>query len=174
MIRRRFHREEMKQHFNSGHLDCVWATLTHERPFYYSAVWRTLASQLCKRKLMEEGWCQDEGFTRLRNGLITFQWALGHDLTTELIGIGQIPMLISLMDIETPMLDVDNVNECVDLQAVLLLVATRGIAQAQTFLDPNLFMVTLLDELNLGLDLTSVATETAVRADILKGYFQNV
>lgn len=174
MIRRRFHREEIKQHYQPNHLDCVWANLTHDRPYYFTAVWQTLASKFCQLRMSEEGWGQDEGFRRLRNGLITFQWALGHDLTTEVMGIGQIPSLVSLMDIEKPMLDSENVSECVDLQAVLLLVATRGIAYSQTFLDPNLFMVTLLEELDLGSDLTSATTETAVRVDMIKGCYHHV
>ena len=168
MLRKTFHREELKQHFDKTHLDNIWSHLIYQRPYYFQAVWVASGCAQCAQQTLAHGWCKDSAYLRLRNGLITFHWALGDRITNELMSIGQNPMLAALMGIQEPILDTNNVSETVDLQSVLLLTVVRGIAKAQTFMDQELMMMQLIDELNLGKDLMLAAAETAVKVELFR------
>lgn len=161
--RRQFHIKELKERFDKATLDTSWQTLALTRPGFFKAVWSANQSARCRALCEKHGWSLDEAHYRLRDGLIVFHWAMGNILTDEFMAVGQNHMLVALMDIRQHLLALEEDREYIDLQPVLLLVALRGIAEAQRFEGREEFILRLMREVALPKDLLAVTTEVAIK-----------
>lgn len=165
--RRKFTQNEIRSHFDTENLSIQWGKLYKQAPNFMGMVWQANQSELCAAKAQEKNWSADTCHIRLVEGLTTFHWALGGRITKELVEIGQNPVLCALMDIKEPLLNERLEGDLVDLQAVLLLVATRAVADFQQFEERSLFMIRLLHELELDRGLFEEVCEAAVRVDLV-------
>jgi hypothetical protein len=102
----------------------------------------------------------------MQQGLATFYWALGDRITKELLAIGQLSMIVSLMGIRHALTHTDIEEDEIDLQVVLLLTVLRGISRHQTFEDPALFILKLLDELELDPEFHNKLLHTAISVEL--------
>ena len=167
LARTLFNYGSLIEHYQPDHLQASWSALVRKRPQYFRAVWSATQSCFCQQIALQKVWNLDTLHLNLRDGLLTFHWALGERLTTELLAIGQNPMLRSLMTLrETLIEEASEVNNF-DLQTLLLLLVTQEIAQSQTFTSSTVYLQELLEDLHLEKEFYSQVEAIAVRVDLL-------
>ena len=167
LARTHFSYSSLIQHYQSDHLQASWSALVTKRPQYFRAVWSATQSCFCQQMALQKAWNLDTLHLHLREGLLTFHWALGERLTTELLAIGQNPMLRSLMTLRESLITEARDVENFDLQTLLLLLVTQEIAQAQTFIAPTVYLQELLEDLYLEREFYTQVETVAVRINLL-------
>lgn len=155
------------EHYHPDRLQASWSALVTKRPQYFRAVWSATQSCFCQQMALQKSWNLDTLHLNLRDGLLTFHWALGEKLTTELLAIGQNPMLRSLMTLKETLIEEANLVDHFDLQTLLLLLVTQEIAQAQTFVPSTVYLQELLEDLHLEDEFYAQVETIAIRIDLL-------
>ena len=166
--RKMFTLQELQDHFQTSVIDGKWSHLYRSAPGFLGSILEAGRSPMCQERALVRGWSVDECHARLIEGITTFHWALGMSTTKELVGLSQNPVLCSLMDIREPILEECVSDTCVDLQAVLLLVAVREMSEFQQFESRENFMLNVFNELNLCDSLHQEVCCNAIRVDLLK------
>ena len=142
LVQRHYTLAQLKQHFAKSNMDRQWAQLLQAKPRFHQYLWSAFGS-LTKRKEIPS---TDDSFFRLRTALLTLVTVLGVDAATEIMTVGQNPVLLSLFNIEELILHRNLVENHLDLHMLLCATAVRAISYNQTFDAPNRVMTQLLNE----------------------------
>lgn len=164
--RKEHNRQEIAEHYRTIHHG--WTSLCRRMPAIVTMVSASALTVGTHRKGNELGYVTDQRrHIALQQGITTFNWALGDRITKELLAVGQNPMLTSLMGIRQAFTYTEVTSETVDIQTVLLLTVLRGISQVQYFEDRSLFIIKLLDELELDNEFYNKLVETAISVELV-------
>lgn len=164
--RKEHNRQEIAEHYRTLHHG--WSSLCRRIPAITQMISACSLTVGAHRKGNELGYVTDHmRHVALQQGITTFNWALGDRITKELLAVGQNPMLTSLMGIRQAFTYTEVEANTVDVQAVLLLTVLRGISQVQNLEDKSLFIIRLLDELELDNEFYDKLVDTAISVELI-------
>lgn len=163
--RKLYSRQEISDHYRMIHHR--WTALSRRLPRVVPMVEQCQATSLAAATGAPLGLVVPNiQVMAMQQGLATFYWALGDRITKELLAVGQIPMIVSLMGVRHALTYTEVDEDEIDLQVVLLLTALRGISRHQRFEDPAYFILKLLDELELEPEFHNKLLHTAISVEL--------
>ena len=150
-------KHQIQEHFCHQRIHQYWEQLVLRQPGYFRFIWECARSPQCCQKAQALKLTPDELHRSLIEGLVTFHWAAGDRITKELIEVGQFPFFISLIEIQTPIIEYieQSIEEAcpdqqsVDITTTLIFFVIEQIASEQAIEKDVFFMMRLVDELKL-------------------------
>lgn len=163
--RKLYTRDQLIVFFDRNTMQCYWEDLVKEYPATYKVVWETLPSHLCQGEAARRHWDNSELYLRLREGLSALHWCLGADVATELLYIGQVPVLAALLDLREDVVDQPTPAH-VDLQTHAILKAVKKISDLQVKGDQDILTIASLNDLSIGPSYRDLLVESYIRVGV--------
>lgn len=163
--RKLYTHDQLVAFFDRSTMQCYWEGLVKEYPATYKVVWETLPSRLCQGEAARRHWDNSELYLRLREGLSVLHWCLGADVATELIYIGQVPVLAALLGLREDVVDQPALAH-VDLQTHAILKAVKKISDLQVKGDQDILTIASLNDLSIGPSYRDLLVESYIRVGV--------